>query len=179
MAAGIASFKGTKRRSEIVGEAKGVLFMDDYAHHPTAITTTLQGLRDFYPERRLVVGFMPHTWSRTKALLAEFAAAFSPAHMVLLHDIYASAREHNPKDISGEMLYERTKANHPHVHYIPKPMDALDWLDANLKAGDLFVTMGAGDNWQVGAQLFAMWSGTESYMEQIVRQRQLSAGGKP
>ncbi len=154
LAVGLASFKGCKRRSEVLGEVKGILFMDDYAHHPTAIRTTLEGYRRFYPSRRLVVDFMSHTYSRTKALLQEFARSFGDADLLLLHEIYASAREQNPGDISGQTLFESSKRHHAKVEYFPQVMDACDFLRRELRAGDVFVTMGAGDNWKLGRALF-------------------------
>ncbi|MDR3247482.1 MAG: UDP-N-acetylmuramate--L-alanine ligase, partial [Treponema sp.] len=78
----LEEFAGSKRRSEILGEAGGILFMDDYAHHPTAIATTLEGLKTFYPGRRLIVSFMSHTYTRTASLLDEFASSFGAADIV-------------------------------------------------------------------------------------------------
>lgn len=153
-AAGVEAFTGSKRRSEILGEEDGILFMDDYAHHPTAIRTTLKGLREFYPERRLVVDFMSHTYSRTEGLLEEFAAAFEDADLLFLHKIYASARETRGA-IDGRVLYERTKVQHPQVHYIDDPAEALDPIDEYLRPGDLFITMGAGNNWTISHGLYA------------------------
>ena len=89
----LGSYRGGKRRTEVIGESCGVLVIDDYAHHPTELATTLAGLRSFYPERRLVVDFMSHTFSRTAALLDRFATAFAAADEVILHPVYASARE--------------------------------------------------------------------------------------
>lgn len=146
----LESFTGSRRRSEIVGEAGGVLVIDDYGHHPTAIRTTLEGLKEFYPDRRLVVDFMSHTYSRTAALLKEFAGSFQAADEVILHRIYASAREQYDGTVSGRTLFEETKARHRNVHYFEEVMDARDHLARTLKKGDLFVTMGAGDNWQIG-----------------------------
>ena len=95
----VLEFHGTRRRSEIVGEAGGVLILDDYAHHPTAIAATLAGYREFYPGRRLILDFMSHTYSRTRALLDEFGKALAAADILILHEIYASAREENPGDV--------------------------------------------------------------------------------
>jgi UDP-N-acetylmuramate--alanine ligase len=148
-----ASFTGSRRRSEIVGEEAGVLVMDDYAHHPTAIEKTLAGIRSFFPARRLVVDFMSHTYSRTQALLSEFGRAFGPADVVILHRIYASAREANLGGVSGSDLFNEVSRNHPRAHYFEQPMDALPFLLSELAAGDLFVTMGAGDNWKLGREL--------------------------
>jgi UDP-N-acetylmuramate--alanine ligase len=154
LAKGVSSFRGCKRRSEILGEAAGILFMDDYAHHPTALKTTLQGLRSFYPERRIVADFMSHTYSRTQALLDDFAASFSSADIVILHKIYASARETNTHSVSGRLLFEKTRSQHPHAVYFEEVMDAADYLKKELRAGDLFISLGAGNNWQLGKKLF-------------------------
>ncbi len=153
----LVNFRGSRRRSEIIGEACGVLFMDDYGHHPTEIAKTLNGLSLFYPDRRIVVDFMSHTYSRTRALLKEFGRAFSDADMVILHKIYSSARE-TAGDISGKTLFEEVKRYHSNVKYFCEPMDAFDFLVRELKYGDLFVTMGAGDNWRLGKKLYEYFS---------------------
>ncbi len=158
VAEGIAGFRGSRRRSEILGEAGGILFMDDYGHHPTAIRKTLAGLRRFYPSRRLVVDFMSHTYSRTKALLPDFASSFADADEVILHRIYASARERGG-EVSGEDLYKAAARNHDRVSYFPEIMDAFPYLCGSLRPGDLFLTMGAGNNWTIGRALFSHFSG--------------------
>jgi UDP-N-acetylmuramate--alanine ligase len=150
----LAAFAGCKRRSEIIGEAGGILFMDDYAHHPTAIRTTLAGLKDFYPRRRLVASFMPHTYSRTQALLSDFARSFESADAVFLHKIYASAREAYDGQVTGRLLFEKAAILHSDVRYVDEPLGALDEAKAVLRAGDLFITLGAGDNWKLGEALF-------------------------
>ena len=109
LAASLAGFRGSRRRSEIIGERSGILVMDDYAHHPTAIVATLRGLKSFHPDRRLVVDFMPHTYSRTSALFNDFTRAFTDADVLILHDIYASAREHYKGSVSGKDLFVETK----------------------------------------------------------------------
>ncbi|MCG8480885.1 MAG: UDP-N-acetylmuramate--L-alanine ligase [Spirochaetales bacterium] len=149
----LARFSGTRRRSEIVGEAGGVLVMDDYAHHPTAIAATLAGYRAFWPDRRLVVDFMPHTYSRTAALLDAFAGSFAAADRVYLNDIYASARETNHGGIDGMTLFRATRSEHDEVHYRPDFDEAARDITASLRPGDLFVTMGAGDNFRIGAEV--------------------------
>ncbi|MDR1576079.1 MAG: UDP-N-acetylmuramate--L-alanine ligase [Treponema sp.] len=164
----LEEFRGSKRRSEIIGEAGGIIFMDDYAHHPTAIKTTLAGLKDFYPERRLVVSFMSHTYSRTAALLDDFAlslAARRSADVLFLHKIYASVREQYKGGVTGRSLYEKVKglrrsdsvsadSGSVPVYYIDEPMDALEAIKKILKSGDLFITLGAGNNWPLGLELF-------------------------
>jgi UDP-N-acetylmuramate--alanine ligase len=146
----LEEFRGSKRRSEIIGEAGGILFMDDYGHHPTAIRTTLEGLREFYPNRRIIVSFMSHTYTRTAALVDEFAASFDNADLVILHKIYASAREEYRDGITGETLFEKTKALGKNVYYVEEPAAAAELLKKILNPGDLFITLGAGDNWKLG-----------------------------
>jgi UDP-N-acetylmuramate--alanine ligase len=152
------SFAGSKRRSEIVGEASGILFVDDYGHHPTAVSTTLKGYKSFYPGKRIVVDFMSHTYSRTRALLTEFASAFTDADLVILHKIYASAREEeqnrDPGGIDGKRLFDEVKKNHPTVEYFEEFDSAFPFLLNELRSGDVFITMGAGDNWKLGKRLY-------------------------
>lgn len=150
---GIGEFSGTKRRTEVYGEASGIIFMDDYGHHPTAIKKTLSGLRDFYPGRRIVIDFMSHTYTRTEAFIDEFAASFDDAGLIVLNKIYASARE-NRGNIDGKTLYEKTKAVYSNTVYCPEFEDAGEFLKKNLKSGDLFITMGAGDNWKLCRDLY-------------------------
>ncbi len=155
---GLEEFRGSKRRSEIIGEWKGILIMDDYGHHPVEIQTTLQGLRSFYPGRRLVVDFMSHTYSRTEALLEDFAGAFGAADVVILHKIYASARERKGA-VTGKTLMERMRKKHPRVFYFEEILDALPFCIEELKPGDLFITLGAGNNWILGRELAAILRG--------------------
>ena len=158
-AAALAGFGGSKRRSEILGEAGGILFMDDYGHHPTAIRETIKGVRAFWPNRRLIVDFMAHTYSRTAALFDDFVASFDEADMVVLHKIYASARETQGSGPDGRRLFEalrnrRAAAGNPaEPLYFDEPLDALEPLARLLRPGDLFLTMGAGDNWRLGSAL--------------------------
>jgi len=158
--ASLEEFRGSSRRSEILGEKGGVLFMDDYGHHPTAIAATLAGFREFFPARRLVVSFMSHTYTRTAALLDEFAACFDAADVLVLHKIYASAREVYKGGVDGRTLFEKAREHiksvdsKTDVHYVEEPLDAAALLKETLRPGDLFVTMGAGDNWPLGRLLF-------------------------
>jgi len=159
--AALEEFTGSKRRSEILGEAGGILFMDDYGHHPTAIRTTLEGLREFYPKRRLVLSFMSHTYTRTASLLDEFAASFDKADIVFLHKIYSSAREAYNGGVSGKTLFEKTQAvfsripdRKENIFFVEEPVDGFEQLRNILRPGDLFITMGAGDNWKLGEMLF-------------------------
>lgn len=166
---GLQKFVGGKRRSEIISQFKNnngddVIIIDDYGHHPTAIKTTLEGFRAFYKNRKIIVDFMSHTYSRTQALLDGFSKCFSSADMVILHKIYSSARE-NPKDfnVNGKTLYEETckHFNKENVFYSEEILDAKEFvinqlnqkLLDNYKDGYLFITMGAGDNWVLGKEV--------------------------
>ncbi|MDR1126977.1 MAG: UDP-N-acetylmuramate--L-alanine ligase [Treponema sp.] len=160
--AALEAFRGSKRRAEIIGEAGGVLFMDDYGHHPTAIKTTLEGLKAFYPLRRLVVSFMSHTYTRTAALFEQFAESLALADVLILHKIYASARERYTGGVTGKTLFERVKATHSAVYYAEEPLDAAPLLKEILHSGDLFLTLGAGDNWQLGKELINQEGGAIS-----------------
>jgi len=157
----LLSFEGAKRRSEIVGEAGNCIFVDDYGHHPTAIKTTINGFRSFYPDRVLIVDFMSHTYTRTAALLEDFASAFGDADEVILHKIYPSAREVYSGGVNGKILFARTSAHHKNVKYFEEVMDAEPYVLERLsqplppgKTGYLFITMGAGDNWKIGKAVY-------------------------
>lgn len=160
MANAFSAFSGSSRRSELLGEVNGILFADDYGHHPSAIKTTLAGFRDFYPSRRLVIDFMSHTASRTKALMDDFAIVLSDPklgtdNLLVLHKIYSSARENPDPNVSGQILFEKTKKLRPanSTFYFEEVMDAMDFLADQLQAGDLFITLGAGDNFRLGQSL--------------------------
>ena len=155
----LEAFRGSRRRSEIVGEYGGILFMDDYGHHPTALRTTLEGLKEFYPRRRLIVSFMSHTYTRTASLLDEFAASLAKADVVILHKIYASARESYRGGVTGRTLFEKTRALRDGVYYVDEPEAAVEMLKEMLKPGDLFLTLGAGDNWKLGKALAGYYAG--------------------
>ena len=157
----LKEFKGSRRRSEIIGEAGGILFIDDYGHHPSEVKTTVAGYREFFG-RRLVLSFMPHTYTRTAALLDEFASSFENADIVMLHKIYGSARENYTGGITGHTLYEMAKNLYgDKVLYCEEPEDAAETLKDILRSGDLFVTMGAGDNWKLGRKLLEFYSGNQ------------------
>jgi UDP-N-acetylmuramate--alanine ligase len=136
--------------------------MDDYGHHPTAIASTLDGLRAFFPARRLVVSFMSHTYTRTAALLDDFARSLAAADVLFLHKIYASAREVFSGNVSGMSIYEKMKSlenGKADVYYVDEPADAFDPLVKTLKSGDLFLTLGAGNNWPLGQRLYQHYLG--------------------
>jgi UDP-N-acetylmuramate--alanine ligase len=145
ISAGISSFVGTRRRFELYTERHGKLLYDDYAHHPVEIMATLAAAKTWYPTHKLTVIFQPHTYSRTQALLEQFAQSFVSADAVLLKDIYASAREQSIVGFSGQTLWERTKKVHKDVYYVPSKLDMLEYIKQNVGPNELLITMGAGD----------------------------------
>ncbi len=155
--AAIASYKGSKRRTEFIGKMKqkDVLIFDDYAHHPTAIKSLLKGLKEFYPDRRIIADFMSHTYSRTEALLEEFSKCFSDADIVILHKIFSSAREKYSGQVDAKKLFNKTKKNHKNVYFFNEIMEAKPFITEKLKNGDLFITIGAGDNYILGTEILS------------------------
>ncbi len=148
---GLAKYSGTERRFQHKGEYAGATIIDDYAHHPTEIRATLTSAQN-YPHKCLWVAFQPHTYSRTKNFLDDFAEALALADKVVLADIYA-AREKDPGDISSKDLAERIKKLGTEVYYLGE-LDAIEkFFEKNLVHGDLLITMGAGNIVEVGESL--------------------------
>lgn len=147
----LADFHGVQRRFELKGEFKGTMVVDDYAHHPGAIRTTLAAARQFF-KGRIWCAFQPHLYSRTKYLLPEFARAFTDSDILVLADIYP-AREKDPGDISSRDLAREAQKFHKDVRYLGDFDSIYRHLKANLAPGDLLITMGAGDIWKVGERL--------------------------
>ncbi len=147
----VASYKGASRRTELLGkiENRNILIYDDYAHHPTAIKSLLKGLKEFYPKRRIIADFMSHTYTRTEALLEDFASCFDDADIVILHKIFSSAREKYTGQVDAQQLFERTKKYKKHVYFFNEVLDAKDFVLEKLKDGDIFVTIGAGENYML------------------------------
>lgn len=148
---GLLDFKGTERRFEFKGMLNGFTIIDDYAHHPTEIKATLNAARN-YPHKKLWVAFQPHTYTRTKALLPDFADALSIADHVVLADIYA-AREKNTIGISSEDLRREITSRGTDAHYFPTFAEIEDYLKSHVAPGDLVITMGAGNIVEVGEEM--------------------------
>ena len=150
----LLSFTNSKRRFEYKGEIGGVTVIDDYAHHPTEVTATLMAARNS-AHKSLWCVFQPHTYSRTKQHLTEFAKALSLADKVVLADIYA-AREKNPGDISSKDLANELTKLGTEVHYYQSFDEIENYLLQNCMNGDLLITMGAGDIVSVGENLLGL-----------------------
>jgi UDP-N-acetylmuramate--alanine ligase len=151
-AAALTRFRGTERRFEVKGQVAGITVVDDYAHHPTEIRATLAAARLKYAGRSLWAVFQPHTYSRTEALLDDFAGAFGDAEHVLVTGIYA-AREAEVPGISGGGVVARME--HPDARYVESLETATKVLLDGVRPGDVVITMGAGDGYQVGEWLLA------------------------
>jgi UDP-N-acetylmuramate--alanine ligase len=148
--AALTEFRGVGRRFEIKGEADGVIVVDDYAHHPTEIRATLQAARDRYPDRSLWAVWQPHTYSRTKTLLEDFAKAFGVADHVIVLPIYA-ARERDTLGVSNADVLATMR--HPDARCVGSLDEALVWLGTEVRPGDVVLTLGAGDEYRVGEWL--------------------------
>ncbi|WP_029323348.1 UDP-N-acetylmuramate--L-alanine ligase [Butyrivibrio sp. AE3004] len=140
---GLCSFTGTDRRFEYKGTVDGVTIIDDYAHHPTEIAATLNAARN-YPHKNMWVVFQPHTFTRTKALMDEFANALLPADKLIIADIYA-ARETDNLGISSRTLKEKIESLGHECFYFPSFDEIEKFLLQNCTKDDMLITMGAGN----------------------------------
>ncbi len=148
----LAEFGGVGRRFQIKGEIGGVTIIDDYAHHPTEIKATLAAARQRHPQQRIWAIWQPHTYSRTRLMLNEFAESFNDADRVVGLDIYRS-RETDTLDISTADVIE--VMNHPQAAYVPKIDDTVDYLLDRIRPDDVILTLGAGDGNLVGDKLIS------------------------
>jgi UDP-N-acetylmuramate--alanine ligase len=153
----LETLEGVQRRLEIKGEADGITVVDDYGHHPTEIKSTLEAVAKCWPDKRKVVVFQPHRYSRTEALFDDFTRSFYQSDVLLVLPIYA-ASEQEIEGVSGQILCEGIRAHgHKEAHYSDEMEYAITDLKKILKSGDLLLTLGAGDVWKVGEQLLQEW----------------------
>jgi len=150
-------YSGTARRFDILGEGSGVTVIDDYAHHPTEIRATLSAARTRFPGQRIWVVWQPHTYSRTRALLAEFTRAFRDADQVIVTEIYAAREPH--EDFSAAQVVE--KMAHPGAQFIPTLQDTIAYLVENLQSGDVLLVLSAGDADQVSTEVLRQLAKSE------------------
>lgn len=147
-------FHGTDRRFQLKGEIGGITIIDDYAHHPTEISATLKTARN-YPHKTLWCVFQPHTYTRTKALLKDFAEALTLADKVVLCDVYA-ARETDTLGVNSLTLLTELKTLGQECYYFPSFDEIENFLLENCINGDLLITMGAGDVVEIGESLLGI-----------------------
>lgn len=173
IARAIATFQGARRRFEHRGEHSGILFVDDYAHHPSEIQVTLAAARLHVQnhsqsigasQRRVVAIFQPHRYSRTLTFLSEFAQSFNDADLVVLTDIY-SAGEPDLGQVSGQQVADLIGQYHPQVTYQASLKGVTQYLKEILRPGDLALFLGAGNLNQVIPDLMTTWQIEESRQE--------------
>ena len=145
------SFDGAKRRFEIIGEKEGILVVDDYAHHPTEVKAALAAARQ--SERRVICAFQPHRYTRTNFLWKEFVEAFEGADIVFLDQIYSAGEDPIPEINSHRLAKEIRERVHAEVHVVEDQSEMVSSIKRIARKGDLVITMGAGDIWQVGIKL--------------------------
>ena len=153
-------FHGAKRRFQVISESHNVLVIDDYAHHPTEISATIAAAKA--TGRRIVAVFQPQRYTRTYFLFDAFARAFQGADEVVIADIYSPAGEHQIEGVSSERLVEQIRLNsNPKTRFLRTKDEVYDYLRQHVHSGDLVLTMGAGDIWQVAYRLSDNLNGRE------------------
>ena len=151
IASHLSSFRGADRRFQLKGEVKGILVIDDYGHHPVEIQATLQAARRGW-DRRTIVVFQPHRYSRVKALAKEFAGSFELADVVVVTEIYPAGEDPIP-GVSGDGLATAIRdRGHPDVIFVPDLKDVPDILFSSVRPGDMVITLGAGSVWKAGEE---------------------------
>ena len=146
----LENLEGVQRRLEIKGEINGITVMDDYGHHPTEIRTTLNAVKACWPDKRLVVVFQPHRYTRTQALFDEFTRSFALSDRVIMLPIYA-ASENEIEGVTSQAVCEGIRANsQKNVICMENQEAVIAHLKSILKEGNLLLTLGAGDVWKIG-----------------------------
>ncbi len=148
----LREFSGVHRRIECLGSIRGVKIFDDYGHHPTEIAVTLETVRDYFPNRRIISVFQPHRYTRTHYLFNEFAFSFFYADIVIVSEIYP-AHEIPIPGISGDSLAKRISKEQEAVHFIPDFDNIIRFLKKIVKPNDIIVVQGAGDINKLGRRL--------------------------
>ncbi|HWZ59648.1 MAG TPA: UDP-N-acetylmuramate--L-alanine ligase, partial [Gemmatimonadaceae bacterium] len=155
LAPGLAAFRGVERRFQRLGEARGAVVVDDYAHHPTKIRATIEAARAAYPARRLVVAFQPHLFSRTRDFAQAFGEALAMADVVLLADIYP-AREQPIPGVTSALIAEQAARAGRTVAWQGPRSEMARALAGMVQQGDVVLTVGAGDVTETGPELLAL-----------------------
>lgn len=151
--AGLRDMTGVQRRFQIKGEAGGVLVLDDYGHHPTEIRAVLETLANCYPDRRKIVAFQPHRYSRTQALMDQFARCFYHSDVLVITEIYAASEKPIPGINAGRLVEQIAAHGHHELYFCPTLDLMLEKLESIVAPGDVVITLGAGSIWQVGESL--------------------------
>ncbi|MCG8687631.1 MAG: UDP-N-acetylmuramate--L-alanine ligase [Desulfobacterales bacterium] len=149
----LEKIKGVKRRLEIKGKKKGITVMDDYGHHPTEIMATLTAVRESYPDKRLIVVFQPHRYTRTQALFDDFTRAFYQSDILMVLPIYAASEDPIPGVDANELVKGIRAHGHKEAEFAPDFTQALSMITHKAKEGDMVLTLGAGDVYTLGEKL--------------------------
>jgi len=155
MAQALAVFSGVHRRLEKLGEKNGILVYDDYGHHPTEVRVTLEALRHAFPDRRILVVFQPHRYTRTRALADEFGTCFAAADELILTKVYAASEPEIPGVDSTLILRAVEAAGKPGASYVPEMAEAAGVLAGKLRKGDVVLIAGAGNICTIGEEILA------------------------
>ncbi|MBZ0253177.1 MAG: UDP-N-acetylmuramate:L-alanyl-gamma-D-glutamyl-meso-diaminopimelate ligase, partial [Candidatus Methylomirabilis sp.] len=144
--AGLRTFESVKRRQEVIAEEGGVVVIDDFAHHPTAVAVTLQGIRARYPGRRLLALFEPRTNTSRRAVFQEaYAGAFGAADVTIVAEVFKKEALGEGERFDSERLARDIAARGGVAMYVPRAEDILGWCRGGLRAGDVVVFMSNGD----------------------------------
>ncbi len=149
----LKSYQGVQRRMQLKGKVGGITVVDDYGHHPTEIKATLGAIKEAWPDKRLVVAFQPHRYSRTKALYEEFRTCFHQADFLVMTDIYAASEKPIDGISSEKLLIDIKQHGQRHTLYIDTVKAVPEKVKEILQEGDLFLTLGAGNIVAAGEQL--------------------------
>lgn len=151
VAQALASFRGVRRRFDVRGEAHGVMVVDDYAHNPIKVAAVLRAAKECWPGRRVVAVFQPHRFTRTKTTHRRFAQAFQDADELLITEIYPADEEPIP-GVTAALIVDAVRPHRP-VTFAEDADTVVEYLAPRLRTGDLVLTLGAGDIWQVADRL--------------------------
>jgi UDP-N-acetylmuramate--alanine ligase len=152
IAGALGEFTGIYRRFDIKGENRGIMVVDDYAHHPSEVKATLDAARKSW-NRRIICVFQPHTFTRTQAFYKEFGRSFDSADLLVVTDVYP-AREQPIEGVDGKLVADAALSyGHRNVRYIPELENLTGELLSIAEAGDMVITLGAGSIWRIAEQL--------------------------
>ena len=149
----LEEMQGVKRRLEIKGTKKGIMVMDDYGHHPTEIMATLTAVRESYQDKRILVVFQPHRYTRTQALFDEFTRSFYQSDILIILPIYAASETPIPGVDSQSLCQGIMDHGHKDVSFAPDFTQALSMITHKVKKDDMVLTLGAGDIYTLGEKL--------------------------
>jgi UDP-N-acetylmuramate--alanine ligase len=157
----VSRYPGLIRRSELMGRSSGVTVVDDYAHHPDEISVTIEALQNFYQPKRIILDFVPHTISRTRILFDQFTQALQ-ADLVFIHPVYLSAREQAAGTSAAVKLSRELSDRVEKAVFVESDREAVRRATELLTEGDLFVTMGAGNNRAIGKRVLQALAGVKT-----------------